>query len=406
MNALAIVLFPSLQLTLEVFSIALCSPPSKGHGCKALRPLRTSSWSWGKFCQAKGTRPLKFTARPANSWGFFSLSPCWVGRLRRSSPSWPASIATGPNFCSTQRASCSPHLCLMQLQCTERWRSCSLLLDRHPALYTRHSEATRNPNASTCSVWTICERCGIGWRPLLVAATACTICKSARAIGSTLFGHGWHSQGMAVCHYLVPGVDRFLPPSSCCSTSATWRRSWSANVKRLCKDWIGWWTNGWFLVCTFEGWCFFLVAAILRVPFTSRVLLQDLAVEHRAWLLRLLDPSKLAEKTPTEKINILRADLRFLRQKTVAWCLRSGVVDLKVCRLVVEDPGAPCWLYMVLPNFDCCGFISWVLWFSLAATNDDYDLVLENLYYIRFWCDGKWKEHHRFFWSWWHGAGQ
>ena len=111
----------------------------------------------------------------------------------------------------------------------------------------------------------------------------------------------------------------------------------------------------------FRRMVFFVVAAILRVPFTSRVLLQDLPVEHRAWLLRLLDPSKLAEKTPTEKINILRADLRFLRQKTVAWCLRSGVVDLKLCRLVVEDPGAPCWLYMVLPNFDCCGFISWVL---------------------------------------------
>ena len=40
--------------------------------------------------------------------------------------------------------------------------------------------------------------------------------------------------------------------------------------------------------------------------------------KHRAWLLRLLDPSKLAEKTPAEKINMLRADLRFLRQKTWA----------------------------------------------------------------------------------------
>lgn len=98
-----------------------------------------------------------------------------------------------------------------------------------------------------------------------------------------------------------------------------------------------------------------------RRTFVVRTPPQRTTGKHRAWLLRLLDPSKLAEKTPAEKINMLRADLRFLRQKTVAWCLRSGVVDLKLCRLVVEDPGAWCWLYMVLPNFDCCGFISWVL---------------------------------------------
>ena len=330
-----------------------------------------------------------------------------LGRLRRSSPSWPASIATGPNFCSTQRASCSPHLCLMQLQCTERWRSCYFYWTGTPLFIrdTPKQPEIQTPAHAVFGRFARGAELGGGhfWlQPQLVQFASQPVRLAALYSGTADIPRGWqfattwfqgwiafyHQAVVAQHQQLGGGVD---PPT------------WSGFAK---IELAGGQMDGFSFALSKDGVFVFFVAAILRVPFTSRVLLQDLPVENRAWLLRLLDPSMLAEKTPTEKINMLRADLRFLRQKTVAWCLRSGVVDQKLCRLVVEDPGAPCWLYMVLPNFDCCGFISWVLWFSLAATHDDYDLVLEKLYCIRFRCDGKWKKHHRFFWSWWHGAGQ